>query len=391
MYPEAMHRPSVATAGSAAAVFMALAAGCGDEASPSSVAKTAADARVLADTPRDADASPSADAAALTDASRPNDASTLMDASRPSDASTPMDASHPNTGTDASTATTDITNAAFTDQSPACSAHAGRFVASVSDLSRGVQFSAQVQVQADAGGCTITSNGIPNHDFGSGSHFATPVAEVVERFHLPASPRAAPEVTPLSLRYDNGIFLDGVKLDRLAAACYGVGQEPLGKEKIGCMQEGTPWRYDPMSPNNSFGTDDHNAHTQPDGAYHYHGDPKAMYDESGHSASGVIGFAADGFPIFGPYIDDDGTVRKVMSGYTLKPGARTSQPGEGAFPGGDYDGTFIDDYEFTDHGDLDRCNGMTRDGAYGYYVTGSYPWVVGCFTGTPDDTFRKAP
>ena len=27
---------------------------------------------------------------------------------------------------------------------------------------------------------------------------------------------------------------------------------------------------------NDFGTDSHNAHTQPDGAYHYHGDPVAM-------------------------------------------------------------------------------------------------------------------
>ena len=29
-----------------------------------------------------------------------------------------------------------------------------------------------------------------------------------------------------------------------------------------------------MFAGNSFGTDEHNAHTQPDGAYHYHGDPK---------------------------------------------------------------------------------------------------------------------
>ena len=69
-----------------------------------------------------------------------------------------------------------------------------------------------------------------------------------------------------------------------------------------------------MFAGNDFGTDSHNAHTQPDGAYHYHGDPVAMYDTSGETASGVIGFAADGFPIFGPYIDEDG-IRKVQSGY----------------------------------------------------------------------------
>jgi hypothetical protein len=138
-----------------------------------------------------------------------------------------------------------------------------------------------------------------------------------------------------------------------------------------------------------FGTDGHNAHTQPDGAYHYHGDPGAMYDDSGNAASGVIGFAADGFPIYGPYIDDNGIIRRVASGYQLKTGNRVPQPGEGAFPGGGYDGTFIDDFEFTDAGDLDQCNGMTRDGTYGYYVTDTYPWVIGCFTGTPDASFQK--
>ncbi len=51
--------------------------------------------------------------------------------------------------------------------------------------------------------------------------------------------------------------------------------------------------------------------------------------------------------------------------------------------------TFIDDYEFTAAGDLDECNGMTRSGSYGYYVTEAYPWVIGCFRGTPDTSFRK--
>ena len=81
----------------------------------------------------------------------------------------------------------------------------------------------------------------------------------------------------------------------------------------------------------------------------------------------------------------------MVSGYTLRTGARVSQAGEGAFAGGDYDGTFVDDYELTDAGDLDACNGMTRDGSYGHYVTGSCPWVVGCSRGTAHASFRKGP
>ncbi len=30
---------------------------------------------------------------------------------------------------------------------------------------------------------------------------------------------------------------------------------------------------------------------------------------------------------------------------------------------------------------------MTIDGQYGYYVTDTYPWVIGCFKGTPDASF----
>lgn len=66
------------------------------------------------------------------------------------------------------------------------------------------------------------------------------------------------------------------------------------------------------------GTDNNNAHTQPDGTYHYHGNPMAMFitdcDASG-IASPVIGFAADGFPIYGSCFNDNGTVRKATSSY----------------------------------------------------------------------------
>ena len=215
---------------------------------------------------------------------------------------------------------------------------------------------------------------------------------MVESYDITKNPTAASNPTALTLQWDNAIFLNGAKLDLLPAACYGVGTEPLGEEKIGCFDMNKPWRYDPMFAGNDFDTDSHNAHTQPDGAYHYHGDPASMYDDSGNAASGVIGFAADGFPIFGPYIDDNGTIREVQSGYVLKAGNRVNQANEGAFPGGTYDGTFIDDYEFDGSGDLDECNGMVNgDGEYGYYVTYTFPWVMRCFTGTPDLSFKKGP
>ena len=290
---------------------------------------------------------------------------------------------------DEDTEGTDITDAVFTNRSADCGDYVGSYFSNVHDDSEDVDFQGSVEITAADGSCSMSSNSIPNHDFGGGdAAFFTPAAEVEASVSLPQNPSAASSTTALSLLTDNAIMLNGAKLDLLAAACYGVGTEPLGEEKIGCFED-SPWRYDPMYTGNDFGTDDHNAHIQPDGAYHYHGSPEAMFDTSGATESGVIGFAADGFPIHGPYIDDGGTVRAVVSGYNLKAGDRVNQDGEGAFPGGSYDGTFRDDYEYTGAGDLDECNGMTRDEGYGYYVTGTYPWVLGCFAGTTDPSFDK--
>ncbi|MEO0980611.1 MAG: YHYH protein, partial [Pseudomonadota bacterium] len=134
--------------------------------------------------------------------------------------------------------------------------------------------------------------------------------------------------------------------------------------------------------------DNHHAHTQPDGRYHYHGNPNALFDDKpGPDGSPLIGFAADGFPVYGSYFKDEtGKVRKAVPGYTLKAGSRPSGDGN---PGGAYDGLYRSDYEFTGAGDLDECNGMTINGQYAYYVTDAYPWIVACLRGTPDASFDK--
>jgi hypothetical protein len=136
---------------------------------------------------------------------------------------------------------------------------------------------------------------------------------------------------------------------------------------------------------NHFRTDEQNAYTQRDGTYHYHGDPLALFEQANPAVpSPVIGFAADGFPTFGSYIADGNTVRRAVTSYQLNTATR---PGG---PGGTYDGTFIDDWEFVaGSGDLDACNGMMQDGVYGYVVSRDYPYVLGCFTGTQHPSFRK--
>ena len=282
---------------------------------------------------------------------------------------------------------TDISNRALSSLNPDCAAYRNRYVSRASDASTGQTYQGELTITLSPSSCIFASNSIPNHSL-DGRRFANPLRPVSKTFQVPRNPSIAASPTALSLAYDNAIMLNGVKLDLLAAACYGVGRgQALGRERIGCNRSDRPWRYDPMHPGNNFGTDRHNAHTQPDGAYHYHGDPKALYLSG--VPSPVIGFAADGFPIYGPYISDAAGLRRVRSGYRLKSGPRQPQAGEGAFPGGRYDGTFVDDWEFTGDGDLDRCNGMVYNGSYAYFVTDSYPWVMGCFAGTPDPSFRK--
>jgi len=293
------------------------------------------------------------------------------------DSGSMVDAAAPDSGT----SPRDITNAVFTERSGDCADYAFSAIASVRDIQRDLGFEGRVDVLAGDSSCELISNAIPNHDFNDASAaFATPTAELEKSFTLIRNPAMASSNTALSLGSFDAVMLNGVVVDMLAAGCFGVGDG-----RIGCGDLSTPWRYDPMSPSAGFGTDAHHAHTQPDGRYHYHGDPLAMYG-SASDVSPVVGFAADGFPIYGPYFDDGTEVRAAVSGYSLRSGSR---PTDAASPGGSYDGTYVDDYEFTDAGDLDECNGMTVDGQYGYYITGSYPWILRCFHGTVDASFSK--
>ena len=272
-----------------------------------------------------------------------------------------------------------IRDAVFDERSGDCAAYAVSSIAEALDIQNDMGFEGLVDIEVGEEACTLSSNAIPNHDFNDASaRFATNVGEIATSWEIPRNPTPAASPTELGLQTYDGVMLNGVVLDLLAAGCFGVGDE-----RSGCNDIGTPYRFDPMSEATGFGTDMHNAHTQPDGRYHYHGDPLAMYGEPEDGASGVIGFAADGYPIYGPYFDDGTVVRAARSSYVLRSGERDGGPG------GTFDGTFVDDFLYDGSGDLDECNGMTVDGQYGYYVTNGYPWVLACFRGPPDASFNK--
>ncbi|WP_286264619.1 YHYH protein [Thalassotalea atypica] len=277
----------------------------------------------------------------------------------------------------------DITNAILENKSQNCVDYIEQFTSTVNDVHNGTVFYGDLVISQVGDKCVFQTNAIPNHDFNDGGNaFPNNVSAQNDLFEITISPELADQTTDISLSVDNAIMLNGVKVDLLAAGCYGIGNG-----KVGCHDMNQPWRYDPMHKANGFSVDSHNAHAQADGTYHYHGSPLALFEDDSDQISPVVGFAADGYPIFGGNFDDAGTVRKAISSYRLKAGERPS--GEGN-PGGIYDGSYRDDYEFVEGlGDLDECNGMNKNGVYGYYITSDFPYVLACFSGTPDSSFTK--
>lgn len=301
----------------------------------------------------------------------------------------------------------DITDAYFSNRQGSCAEYVGSYSSNVTDIQRNLGFMGDIEISLSGESCIIASNEIPNHNFNDQSaSFAHDVSEQTSAYTVVISPQFATTVTPMTLGFTNVVFLNGATADILSAACYDVGDASLGNEKVGCNQNNIdhPWRYDPMSPLNTFGTDNHNAHVQADGNYHYHGNPVAMFDQdcdTQGTPSPVIGFAADGFPVYGSCFTDPVTnsVEKAQSSFMLKnnggqrvavAGYATPEEGQGVVSSNNYNGQFTGDFEYIEgSGDLDGCNGMTIDGQYGYYVTDSYPWILACYKGEINDSFIK--
>lgn len=275
----------------------------------------------------------------------------------------------------------DISNAILTNQSPDCTDYAKKYSSTALDKRNNKRLTARLVISVDAEECVFSTNGIPNHTFhDTDKSFPHDVSAQSIEYRVPREPTFASEKTGLLLTQDNAMLLNGVKVDILAAGCFGVGDE-----RTGCNDINADWRFDPMYSESGFRVDTHNAHTQPNGAYHYHGNPNALFNSD--SVDVVVGFAADGFPIFSSFIEDNGNTRKIVSSFQLKNGSRPSGQGN---PGGTYNGQFRDDYEYiSGSGDLDECNGATRNGSYGYYITDGFPYVLSCFKGTPNDSFNK--
>lgn len=243
----------------------------------------------------------------------------------------------------------------------------------------------KVSISEKDGMRVIVSNGVPDHDTGRFPNRNNPsaIAEQSYTFRAPLEPKETRQRVELRPSMAFGIALNGVVFDPFTAELW--NDDPR-------------WRYEALSGKLNLGLDKNNAHVQPNGAYHYHGIPTGLMEKlvKAKDQMVLLGFAADGYPIYGPFAysdarDPKSKLVKMKPSYRLKEGARPNDA-----PPGKYDGSFGRDWEYVEgSGDLDDCNGrfgVTPDypkGTYYYVLTDAYPFVPRLFRAEPDPSFNK--
>ena len=253
---------------------------------------------------------------------------------------------------------------------------------------------------------SVTGNSIPDHLVGDFPNVGNPNEIDVFDVTYDIAMRVAtedPDKTSNNGAQLVGISVGGILFDPNTAEVYNNDRN-------------SGWNYEALTIGSSsntslagaigyLGSDCNNAHVQPTGKYHYHGMPEELVsnllDANGNSANDpdmvMVGYAADGYPMYARYghfdpMDPTSDIVVLEGSYELKVGTRLSGPG------GSYDGTFIQDWEYVaDSGDLDACNGRYGvtpeypNGIYHYFVTDDYPFIQRCVWGEPTDDALLGP
>jgi hypothetical protein len=246
----------------------------------------------------------------------------------------------------------------------------------------------EVSIRVDGEWRMIRANGIPDLPTGMfpGRNNPNAIAPQHYEFRVPVAPTRAEKPTPNGMN-NFGVAVNGVVFDPAAAEWWRDDRS-------------SGWQYDAMGGGRNLGVDGEHAHVQPTGAYHYHGIPEALLAKltAGEKRMVLIGWAADGFPIYGPWISSvagevASPLKRAVSSYRVKSADRAGGPG------GKPDGKFVQDWEYVaGAGDLDEFNGRTGPtaefpgGTYYYVLTDDFPFIPRFWRGTPDTSFlRKGP
>ncbi|GAB3837634.1 YHYH protein [Hymenobacter jeollabukensis] len=246
------------------------------------------------------------------------------------------------------------------------------------------------RVQYSTGSVYVTCTGVPSYTIGpwpGNPNTATNQNFVFKITRTPQPNTGTPTPTPLG---HSGLWSNGVSMFNALDAMSYNGQGVWNQNAV--VVEGP-----------SF--DSCLGHPAGNGEYHHHLNPRCLYndrDSSRHSP--LIGFALDGYPIYGTYgyatATAPGAVKSLKSSYRLRAiNARTSLPNGTVLTASQYGppvsgtrplGYYVEDYEYVaGRGDLDSHNGrfgVTPEypqGTYAYFVTlnsryeGAYPYTAG--------------
>ena len=257
-----------------------------------------------------------------------------------SSSSAPASTSSSSTSSPSTTIGTGCPTAAFADLSSMPGAGSGYAAPSLSATCTATEL-------------VVSSNGMPSYAFTP----MTPNPLRAQRWtwHVPLHPTPASSTTGIVNRLGTiGFTVSGLPI-------YGPteGAQPASEAYGDPVANGI---LDPCG-----------GHTGPAGEYHDH----ALRDTAacGLGASPILGYAIDGFPIYGSRGCLDVACTQVVtftSGYV-----RTGDPTTQAWSAYQHRSS-------TDPTVLDACNGRVGpDGTYRYYATSTFPYTIGCFRGTP--------
>lgn len=249
-----------------------------------------------------------------------------------------------------------------------------------------LQAKANIRIDEQGGYRYIESDGLADHATGQfpNSHNPNAISAQDYKFRVALNPEK--RSSPTSVGHNSfGVAINGVPFDA-ATAEYWNNDRSSG------------WNIEALTGGMNLGLDSSNAHVQPNGAYHYHSIPTGILNKHNYKSKPLlIGYAADGFPVYAHYgykdpADNTSGMKELHSSYRIKSGKRPNGPG------GRYDGTYTKDYEYVQgKGDLDQCNGRTGitpeypNGTYYYVVTNQFPFIPRCLMGSADSSFSKGP
>ena len=243
------------------------------------------------------------------------------------------------------------------------------------------------------------SNDIPDHEYGPFGGMNTIEGQDFD-YSMCLFPAMGNETTPLSedpsmQGCGNGIIF--------GVSTQGINFSPFARlywVNPNTSEENLDWH---IEADFTLNMDLNGGHVNAAHRYHYHNIPEDYFGNDlgidGSTHSPLVGYAADGFPIYYKYLYTDGTdsnsgISNFISSHTLKPGNR---PGDGiSAPNGAYDGNYVEDYEYmASLSALDECGGRFAktpeypNGTYYYVLTDNWPYIPRCLNGEyVDNSFR---